>query len=737
MRHSKLLTMFAWLAVLSIGIFGEAFAQVPSLVTQQLRLSTGGPAPNYVQLRAKAGVAATNDFYAWDQAPVPTAGVNYSLWLDANNNIERSNSFGLPQAGFLMQVNVTGTGLQWVDPASLTTLAGDIIGPANNTLVNVGWSGLDNRLINGINDPTGYVAGTVIHIDRGGTNSIDIPVAGAVAYGDGTKYMFTLAGTAGQVLSSTGAGTPVWVNSPSLLTFNNALTKTLDNVQFGGPLVQNTSVDQATFLLNFSNGTLNLGSGANAYNINVDVGAAGNMTMKNIAADVTAPNILALDAAGNVRLRSFGTLVTADNGLIATGSLISMGAPATGGAPLLTDRFISLSTHALNYEGAGNFNIGDGAGTMNIKLDPSAAGFITAKNVATLPAPTSTDRFMVLETGTDRAYTRTLASLVNANNGLVVDNTVTPGTSTVQLGSPATGGALLLTDRFVGLSSHALNIEGSGNINLGDGAGTVDIKLDPGAAGAIQMKNVANFATPTATDRFVMLDPTGAAGDKVFTRTLSSLVNANNGLIVDNTVTPGTSTVQLGSPATGGALLLTDRFVGLATHALNYEGDGSVNVGTGGNVSLNVNTGATGNMTLQGTTLSAGAATPGFDNMAFVDQTTHNVRIAKTSDLTRNDVPTLFLTLDAAGNVIKSITPTAGLTKGQIAGNGNFQYTSPAINIVNGASITATIENHTGVIGAISVQITNVTAGPAGTFSVESSESIQNGSFINWVVINP
>jgi len=72
MRYSKLLKMFAWIAVLSIAMIGETFAQVPSLVTQQTRLSTGGPTPNYVQLRAKAGVAATTDAYFWDQAPVPT-----------------------------------------------------------------------------------------------------------------------------------------------------------------------------------------------------------------------------------------------------------------------------------------------------------------------------------------------------------------------------------------------------------------------------------------------------------------------------------------------------------------------------------------------------------------------------------------------------------------------------------------------------------------------------------------
>ena len=41
-------------------------------------------------------------------------------------------------------------------------------------------------------------------------NGCNTPTAGAVAVGDGTNLLFTAAGTCGQVLTSTGAGTPVW-----------------------------------------------------------------------------------------------------------------------------------------------------------------------------------------------------------------------------------------------------------------------------------------------------------------------------------------------------------------------------------------------------------------------------------------------------------------------------------------------------------------------------------------------
>jgi len=53
------------------------------------------------------------------------------------------------------------------------------------------------------------LAGTLA-IANGGTNGTATPTAGGSAYGTGTAYAFTAAGTAGQVLTSAGASAPVW-----------------------------------------------------------------------------------------------------------------------------------------------------------------------------------------------------------------------------------------------------------------------------------------------------------------------------------------------------------------------------------------------------------------------------------------------------------------------------------------------------------------------------------------------
>src|SRR6185503_271192 len=102
----------------------------------------------------------------------------------------------------------------------------------------------------------------------------------------------------------------------------------------------------------------------------------------------------------------------------------------------------------------------------------------------------------------------------------------------------------------------------------------------------------------------------------------------------------------------------------------------------------------------------------------------NNVRRATAQDIDTNAAPVMFMAVDATGNIVQTPSPTTGLYRGQIAGTGTFTYTSPSIPVLTaGASITATIENHSGVLGAVSVQITNVSYGTPGTFSVESSEN--------------
>ncbi|MFN8300064.1 MAG: hypothetical protein U0T75_13235 [Chitinophagales bacterium] len=73
-------------------------------------------------------------------------------------------------------------------------------------------------------DLSGGVVTNILPINRGGTNSNATPTGGAVAYGNGSGYAFTPAGTSGQVLVSGGGGAPTWANPNATLTTKNITT---------------------------------------------------------------------------------------------------------------------------------------------------------------------------------------------------------------------------------------------------------------------------------------------------------------------------------------------------------------------------------------------------------------------------------------------------------------------------------------------------------------------------------
>jgi len=81
------------------------------------------------------------------------------------------------------------------------------------------------------NDTTGSSA---LGYGKGGTASSATPTAGGAAYGTGSAYALTGAGTAGQKLMSNGASAPTWSDAPSAYftntTINNSSTTTPSTV---------------------------------------------------------------------------------------------------------------------------------------------------------------------------------------------------------------------------------------------------------------------------------------------------------------------------------------------------------------------------------------------------------------------------------------------------------------------------------------------------------------------------
>ncbi len=69
-------------------------------------------------------------------------------------------------------------------------------------------------------------------INRGGTNSAATPTAGAIAYGSGTSYQFSAAGSSGQILRSAGGSAPTWSTAtyPAITIANRLLYSSSNNV---------------------------------------------------------------------------------------------------------------------------------------------------------------------------------------------------------------------------------------------------------------------------------------------------------------------------------------------------------------------------------------------------------------------------------------------------------------------------------------------------------------------------
>ena len=219
----------------------------PTLVTPLLGTPTSGTLTNCTGLPiAGGGTGASTAPGARTNLGATTVGANvFTLTNPSAVTFPRFNAdntvSALDAATFRTAIGATGTGtVTSVAALTLGTTGTDLSSTvANSTttpvitlnvptasaanrgaLSSANWTTFNNKqaaLVSGTNIKTvGGVsllgAGDVgtLGTAYGGTNSTATPAAGGVAYGSGSAILVTAAGTAGQVLTSTGAGAPAW-----------------------------------------------------------------------------------------------------------------------------------------------------------------------------------------------------------------------------------------------------------------------------------------------------------------------------------------------------------------------------------------------------------------------------------------------------------------------------------------------------------------------------------------------
>jgi len=219
---------------------------------------------------------------------------------------------------------------------------------------------------------------TPLAITYGGTGTTTSPIAGAIAYGTGSTYAFSGAGTLGQALVSGGTGTPTW------------FAPTAGSVIFagaGGVLSQ----DNANFYWATTTGRLGIGTSTPAYPLDVNGGIRGTQLRINGAGagDVVfnAPNISS-DTAYTWPI-SVGTdnyvLTTDGSGGLTWESVTGVGAVTGSGEANRLARWTSASNIATssiidNYTGdALTIAVTTGDITIANNLTVSGTGGVTAK----------------------------------------------------------------------------------------------------------------------------------------------------------------------------------------------------------------------------------------------------------------------------------------------------------------------------------------------------------------------
>lgn len=392
--------------------------------------------------------------------PIGRGGTNATTAADART------SLGL----------VIGTNVQAydddLDDLADGSLAGNKVGTGINA-TNITTGTLPVTQVPDLN--TSKITAGTLPIVRGGTNSIATPTNGGIAYGTGTAFAFTAAGTAGQLLQSNGAIAPTWVNNPVKVVGSNNIgvgtdalisitTGTYNTANGYQALYSNTTGSYNTAIgnraLHYTTGDSNTGIGSSAlFNNSTGIGntATGtgalfsNQTGQSNTANGGASlysNTIGVANTGSGDFALYSNMIGHNNTAIGSSALFSNVAGSSATAiGFRAMQYASNTTTAFE-----NYNVAVGFEALRGSTTASAntGNYNTALGRETLMNNTTGEKNTAL------------------GSGALLSNTV--GNDNTASGSDALRVSSGNNNSALGRSALFSNTSGSGNTALGRGA---------------------------------------------------------------------------------------------------------------------------------------------------------------------------------------------------------------------------------------------------------------------------
>jgi len=303
-----------------------------------------------------------------------TGGSTRNLILGSGCQIEKPYLINNGCADSITVKNTTGTGI--------TVPAGKSMWVYNN----------GTNVVDAVTHLSSLTLGSALPVASGGTNSTATPTAGGVAYGTGTAYAVTSAGTAGYVLTSGGASVPTWTQATNANTASTIVQRDASGNFSAGTITAALSgnATTATTATNLAGGgagqiPYNTGAGATAF---LAAGTAGYVLQSN---GTSAPSWAAVSTPNN------GTLTLAVAGTGLSGSQTFTANQASNVTFTVTSNATNANTAStiVARDASGNFS----AGTITATLSGNASTATSATSATSATTATTATTANALNTG--------------------------------------------------------------------------------------------------------------------------------------------------------------------------------------------------------------------------------------------------------------------------------------------------------------------------------------------------